>query len=60
MRIAFRLPSGESAGVREMAGVPRPDDTVHLDDVAYRVISVVWFTGEQSRDADVMLYLGKQ
>jgi hypothetical protein len=42
-----------------MAGTPRPDDIVHLDEVAYRVVSVVWFTGDQPRDGDVMLYLGK-
>ena len=60
MRVAFRLPNRKSAGVREMAGTPRPDDIVHLDEVAYRVVvSVVWFTGDQPRDGDVMLYLGK-
>jgi hypothetical protein len=30
-----------------------------IDEVAYRVVSVAWFTGDQPRDADVMLYLGK-
>ena len=59
MRVAFRLPNRKSAGVREMAGVPRPDDIVHVDEAACRVVSVVWFTGDQPRDADVMLYLGK-
>ena len=59
MRVAFQLPKGSSAGVREMPGVPRPDDTVHLDDTAYRVTAVVWFTGDAAREADVLLYLAR-
>ena len=59
MRIAFRLPGGTSGGVWEMPGVPRPDDTVHLDDAAYRVTAVVWFTGGRPRDADVLLHLAR-
>jgi hypothetical protein len=42
-----------------MAAVPRAREIVHLDGRTYRVRSVVWFTDDEPRESDVLLYLRK-
>ena len=59
MLVTFVLRRAKPGGSREMAVVPRKGEIVHLDGVTYRVRYVVWFTDDEPRESDVLVYLRK-